>query len=118
VLAPQLGDLELQLLDLQRLSQKTRLGRRQLLPLGGDQPAQGLDIIRQRTGLGRDGGIVPAGEDDDIRTTADESNGRGYPAAVGRQVRTGIRQSMPSSSMPSCAAVSATTPSATESQTK
>jgi hypothetical protein len=34
-----------------------------------------------------------------------ESKSRVQPAACGRHVRTGIRQSMPSNNMPSCAGV-------------
>jgi hypothetical protein len=41
-----------------------------------------------------------------------------YPAASGCQVRCGIRQSMPSSSIASCAGVSDTLPSFAEGQTK
>ena len=41
-----------------------------------------------------------------------ELKSRAQPAASGRQVRTGIRQSIPFNSMPSCAGVSTTPPSA------
>ena len=49
---------------------------------------------------------------------ASESKSRGYPAACGCHVRTGIRQSMPSNNMPSWAGVSAAMPSAGAGQTK
>ena len=38
LLAPQPGDLELQLLDLQRLGHQAGSGGRELFPLGGDEP--------------------------------------------------------------------------------
>jgi hypothetical protein len=115
LLAPQAGDLELELLDLQRLGHQARSGGRELFSLRGDEPVQRFDIGRQIEGHER---IVPASEDRSTCNPVDESIGRACPAAVGRQVRIGMRQSMPSSSMPSCAAVNATTPSADDGQTK
>ena len=63
-------------------------------------------------------GTLTTSADSITRYVRRESKSRAHPAACGRHVRTGIRQSMPSSSMPSCAGVSTTQPSAGDGHTK
>ena len=98
------GDLQPELLELQRLGHQTGLGGGKL---GFAQLALGSlrrDDPMQRGGVGRQVGEIEA-HDQCVAVTADsishrrptESKRRAYPAACGRHVRTGIRQSMPSS---------------------
>jgi hypothetical protein len=132
LLASQSGDLQLELLDLQRLGQQSRSRGRKLqvarFPrltlardvggLGGDDPMQHGDVAGKIGEVESHARIVTTARAQITRRMTPESKSRVYPAACGCHVRTGIRQSIPSSNMPSCAGVSATLPSAGEGHTK
>ena len=92
----QLGDGELQLLDHQRLRLRCRLGSRARRPLGQQHRLQRRDIIRQRIiGAHHLDGITRRRSCVNLRLGGD-SQCRDQPAACGRQVCCGMRQSMPS----------------------
>ena len=101
------GKLMAQLLDQDRL--RLDLGQK---PRG--EAAQFLGVFRQGQGLIEHAGslshCIPCGN----HLIADQAD---YPAARGRHVRCGARQSIPSRSIASCAGVSATFPSFAEGQT-
>lgn len=78
------------------------------------EAAQLLGIVRQGQGVIEHGRSLSHGIPCGNPVVAERSD---YPAASGRQVRSGIRQSIPSSSMDNCAGVSATLPSLAEGQT-
>ncbi len=97
----QLRQLHLQLLDFQRLDLEGLVRQIALHAALAQQPSQAVDIV------GKLGGVLAH-----IRTVlrfglaGPESWSRSQPASSGRQVRAGCRQSMPSSSIDSCAGVS------------
>lgn len=83
-----------------------------------------LDLCRQQLtarssvgALGRDlkisrmGHLYPIGPSNRTKNTSKIHILLAYPACVGRHVRCGVRQSMPSSSIDSCGAVKCTLPS-------
>jgi hypothetical protein len=106
-MSPMPGQLMAQLLDQDRL--RLHLGQK---PRG--EAAQLFGVFRQGEGLIQHMGslshCIPCGN-----LLAPGS--ADYPAAKGRQVRSGARQSIPSKSIDSCAGVSATFPSLAEGQT-
>src|SRR3546814_13218481 len=124
----QLGELRLELLDLQGFLDQPGmcllqlLG--QLLRLPGRSNTQAehrLNVIGQGGRLQRHEYTLPSPgcrlERQPPPTGPGESIGRSYPASSGRQVRRGIRQSIPSTSSASCAGVTTTLPSAGDGHT-
>ena len=135
------GRLRLQLLE--RQLQLVGLGRQPLRRAAELQPPQPGQLqpepldqraligqrrgLRQHDGAQRVGVVGQGGEIDDHDGMIGDATAlmpnespasRRYPAISGRQVRAGMRQSMPSSSIESCAGVSDTTPSLACGQTK
>jgi hypothetical protein len=105
---PVSGELMAELLDQDRLR----------LQLGQEARREGPQFIwvfGQQSGLVQHGGSlsdwIPSGNP----LTLIPAN---YPAVSGRQVRCGVRQSMPSSNIANCAGVTETLPSAGDGQTK
>ncbi len=106
--APQPGQLQPEPLD-----QRVLIGqRRGLRPHDG---AQGIRIVGQGGEIEDHDGMI-------LATVASRRMNppasRCYPAISGRQLRAGMRQSIPSSSIESCAGVSETTPSLACGETK
>ena len=111
MLAARLGQLQLQPLDLERanfgfvlrLAQR-RFSLGQLLALGEDHGVRAREVVRKvvRQAVGRmfewarhDADVSRFGSKCRPRNRALESIGRSHPAAVGRQVFCGVRQSTP-----------------------
>ena len=111
MLTARLGELQLQPLDLERadLGFALRLAQRrlflgQLLALGEDHRVRARQIVREVVRQAVDRMFARARHDDDVSRFGSEKSpakqrpesiGRSHPAAVGRQVFCGIRQSMP-----------------------
>ena len=115
-LSPQPRDLQLELLDLQRLRHAVR--RRPQAPArrasAWQRAAQRRDVGRQRRRRAHGESYQQPAPAEPPQLSPAESKCRAYPATCGRHVRTGMRQSIPSSNIASCAGVSATVPSAGE----
>jgi hypothetical protein len=82
---------------------------------------QNRRIVRQGGDVGRRGHariLTHRAASRQRRSTSHNAGKQRYPASAGRAVHTGIRQSIPSSSIDSCAGVSDTEPSRAAGQTK
>jgi hypothetical protein len=96
-LVPQLGDEELELLDLQRPRARLRFRAHARRTLGKQHRLQRLDVVGQRISHVRHAASESQDRAPDARNRRPESLCRTQPAAAGTHVRCGARQSIPSS---------------------